>query len=90
MKLQATPFFFSPLPESRSPPSVFGLCPGTRTCAGAPFLPPTLAISLAVTSVQGWFVLTFCFFVCLLGAGLLVFWGKKPYRAKFLERELLS
>ena len=57
----------------------------SHLCGSPPFFPPTLAISLAVTSVQGWFVLTFCFFVCLLGAGLfVVFWGKKPYRAKIL------
>lgn len=42
-----------------------GLCPEElHLCPSVP--PPTFAISLAITSVQGWFVLTFffCFFVC--------------------------
>lgn len=78
MKLSGNARIFA----SRAPvplPSASSLCPRTRTCAGAQLLPSTLAISQAVSSVQGWFVLTFCFFVRLLGVGLLIFWGKKPY-----------
>lgn len=78
MKLQATPFllllFVFALPESHSSPSVFSLCPGTRTCAGAPFLPPTLAISLALHLCRaGLFFLFLCLFArcrficCFLG-----------------------
>lgn len=41
-----------------------GLCPEElHLCPSVP--PPTFAISLAITSVQGWFVLTFFLFLCL-------------------------
>lgn len=83
MKLPDNEFSASraPGPILLPPASAPELTPVPET----PFLPPTLAISQVVSSVQGWFVLAFYFilffyfFVCLLGVGLLVFWGKKPY-----------
>lgn len=64
MKLQARPLH----PASGAP--VPALClqplPGTRTCAGAPRLPPAPAISWAVASVQGWFVLSVSLSICLV------------------------
>lgn len=91
MKLQATPFFIFTFCFCASREPFFSLClqplPRNSHLCGSP-IPPSHTSHLAgVTSVQGWFVMTFCFFVCLLGAGLfVVFWGKKPYRSKILYR----
>lgn len=68
--------------------SCLRLCPGTRTCAGAPRSSPSHTRHLAGRYICAGLVCSdFCFFVCLLGAGLfVVFWGKSHIALKFIER----